>query len=506
MRAAALLRLLVLTALAALAAASAQNALVVNGVPVQGSTSSLVKGTSYAPGPALATALGARYFTDPNATTVTMELGGHVLEATVVSDPAKAQAPGALKLDGRTVAGPAAVSQDGDVFLPVKPVAEALGGSVAYLQKDHTVVVVQPRATLTALSTQGSGQQQRLVLSLSAPVGYSRYFNAPVGTLDLHFDRTSVASGLAGIVGDSFVRADASSSGGGTEVRIQLSPGGGYQVYSLPDGSGFRLVVAFLPKGATTAAAPHIVIDPGHGGQDPGIDFPGYGSEASLTLAFSQRLQKALEARGFDVTLTRSGDYAVSAATRSRDGVGADLFVSIHGAVLPAGQFHVYYLSDSTSVTSLAMAIRKNAQSAVKSQDVSALRRRILLGLIPNLDVGRSFAEGLGSLLFQEGGYRASETTGAPLYVLGGAAGRGILLEFSPKDLTSSALPTDLATALADLLGSGGATTTGSSAGAPAGGASAPSSGPAGGVSGGSTAGGASGPSAGSSSAGGQTP
>jgi N-acetylmuramoyl-L-alanine amidase len=200
------------------------------------------------------------------------------------------------------------------------------------------------------------------------------------------------------------------------------------------------------------------VIDPGHGGKDPGINFPGYGSEASLTLAFAEQLQKALEARGFDVSLTRTGDFTVDAATRSRDGVGADLFVSIHGAVLPAGQFHAYYLSDASGVSSLDAAIRKNAQSAVQSQDVNALRRKILLGLVPQLDVGRSFADGLGTQLFQNGGYRSSETAGAPLYVLGGAAGRGVLLEFSPQDLASSTLPADLATALASLLGSGGAT------------------------------------------------
>jgi N-acetylmuramoyl-L-alanine amidase len=452
------LRLLSIGLLALVAIAGAQNTLVVNGVAIDGNTTELVKGTSYAPAAALAGALGARYFTDADTTTATFQLGGHVLAAKVVADPTKASQPGGLHLDGRTIAGPAAVLQTGDVLVPVKPVVEALGGKVAYLQKDHTVVVVQPRAQVTAISTEGSGAGQRLIVQVSAPVGTSRFFNAPVGTLELHFDRTDVASGVNGIEGSAFVRADATASGSGADVRVQLAPNTSYQVYSLPDGPGFRVVVAFSPKGATARAAPHIVIDPGHGGEDPGINFPGYGSEASLTLAFSQALQKALQARGFDVTLTRTGDYTVDAATRSRDGVGADLFVSIHGAVLPAGQFHAYYLSDAPNVDELNAAIRTNAQSAVQSQDVSALRRKILLGLVPQLDVGRSFAEGLGSQLFQNGGYRSSDTSGAPLYVLGGAAGRGILLEFSPQDLASTSLPTDLAGALATLLGSGGAT------------------------------------------------
>ena len=452
-------RVIVGLLLAFSALALAQNTLVVNGVTVDGNTTELVAGTSYAPAAALASALGARFYTDADTTVATLQLGGHVLAVKVVSDPTKASGGGAaLHLDGRALAGPAAVLQTGDVLVPVKQVAEALGGKVAYLQKDHTVVVVQPRAQVTALTTEGSGPQQRLVVHVSAPVGTSTFFNEPVATLQLHFDRTDVASGVSGVVGDAFVRADAGASGGGADVRVQLAPGTSYQVYSLPDGNGFRLVVAFTPKGTAVQTGARIVIDPGHGGKDPGTNFPGYGSEASLTLAFADQLQKDLQARGFDVALTRTGDFTVDAATRSRDGVGADLFVSIHGTVLPAGQFHAYYLSDASGVSSLDAAIRKNAQSAVQSQDVNALRRKILLGLVPQLDVGRSFAEGLGTQLFQNGGYRSSETTGAPLYVLGGAAGRGVLLEFSPQDLASSALATDLASALATLLGSGGAT------------------------------------------------
>ncbi|MEJ2667143.1 MAG: N-acetylmuramoyl-L-alanine amidase [Deinococcales bacterium] len=452
------LRLAVLLAALLATVGLAQTALVVNGVPVDGSTSALVKGTSYAPAAALASALGARYFTDADTTVVTLQLGGHILEAQVATDPGKASVSGALHLDGTIVDGPAAVMQDGDVFLPVKPVAQALGGSVAYLQKQKTVVVVQPRAQLTGMSVNGSGAGQQLVVHLSAPVGYSRFYNQPVGTLQLHFDRTDVGTGVPGLQGDSFVRADASSSGDGTDVRVQLAPNTSYHVYSLPDGTGFRVVVTFPPTNTAQAPLPHIVIDPGHGGQDPGINFPGYGSEASLTLAFSQQLQKLLQGRGFDVTLTRTGDYSVDASTRSRDGIGADLFVSIHGAVLPPGQFNAYYLSDASSVDSLTMAIRQNAQSAVQSQDVSALRRRILLGLVPQIDVGRSFADGLGTQLFQNGGYRAAVTAGAPLYVLGGAAGRGVLLEFSPQDLASDTLPAALAGALANLVGAGGAT------------------------------------------------
>ena len=432
-----------------LGAARAQPPLVVNGVAVPGNTTALVSGTSYAPAASLAQALGAQYFTDAQRTVATLKLGGRLLQADVVAI-SDATAAGGLRLDGAPVAGSSAVLDGSEVFLPVKPVVEAFGGTVAYLQEQGSVVAVLPRARLSGLAVESGGGGESVVLRLSSPVRYSVYYNEPVNVLELHVERTDLPRAVTPVSGDRVVSAAASAAAGSVDVRVQLQPDVTYRVYDVPAGRGFQVVVGLTRGGAATATAPsaRVVLDPGHGGEDAGLSFAGFGSEAALTLAFVERLRGALTSRGLDVSLTRDSDRDVPLETRSQDGVGADLFVSVHAAALPAGQFHAYFLADADSVASLDMAIRQNAESAAQRAETDSLRRRILLDLVPDLEAGRGFADAISAELFQAGGYRSSDTAGAPLYVLGGAAGRGVMLEFSPQDLASSALPDAVAAAL----------------------------------------------------------
>jgi N-acetylmuramoyl-L-alanine amidase len=83
-----------------------------------------------------------------------------------------------------------------------------------------------------------------------------------------------------------------------------------------------------------------IVIDPGHGGNDPGV-VRGSVQEKTLTLDMAQRLRAVLIARGWQVRMTRTTDVAVDGPAASdrdelqaRDDVandnGARMFVSIH--------------------------------------------------------------------------------------------------------------------------------------------------------------------------------
>lgn len=444
-----------LLALAALlhAYGAAQANLVVNGRVISNNSTSLVPGSSYAAGAALAQALGASLATDGARGLALLETGGRVLQVRIAADSRSAASGDAIWLDGRTVPGGAAVWSDGELYLPVKPVAEALGASVTYIAEDDTVLVVQPRGRLTALRL-GGGNRERLELQLSAPVRYTTFYNEPLSTLNIYLDRTDVEVRLAPVEGQAFTLATAVSGGGATEVRIQLQPGAQYEVYAVPDGRGFRLNVTFDAPGVVRTQRLSVVLDAGHGGSDQGIVTPGFGSEAELTLALAERLAGALRARGVTVTLTRDGATDVGVDRRSRAGIGADLFVSLHAADLPLGLFRVYYLGDAGNVAGLEMAVRVNAATELRGASAATdeLRRQLLLGLVPNLDVGRRAAEGLAGRLFSIAGYRADSVTGAPLQVLGGAAGRGLLLEFSAADLASDGLAERLAEALDQLL------------------------------------------------------
>ena len=75
-----------------------------------------------------------------------------------------------------------------------------------------------------------------------------------------------------------------------------------------------------------------VVIDPGHGGEDPGAVGRGKTLEKDVVLKISKKLRNILRKRGYQAYLTRNGDYYVSFKRRlgiARE-YGADLFISVH--------------------------------------------------------------------------------------------------------------------------------------------------------------------------------
>ncbi|HEX7021692.1 MAG TPA: hypothetical protein VF171_02470, partial [Trueperaceae bacterium] len=138
-------------------------------------------------------------------------------------------------------------------------------------------------------------------------------------------------------------------------------------------------------------------------------------------------------------------------ARRSSLGTGSDLYLSLHAAPLPIDELELYSLGDAADIDSLQMAMRENAETAVNSTATDAVRRRVLLDMVSNLELGASYAASLAGGLQGLAGYQV-RTAQAPIYVLGGAAGRGLLLELGPDSLTSQALPETLAQLIGDLL------------------------------------------------------
>lgn len=76
----------------------------------------------------------------------------------------------------------------------------------------------------------------------------------------------------------------------------------------------------------------HVVLDPGHGGEEPGAVGPGGTTEKAINLAIAQETQRQLEALGARVVLTRRGDYRITLLSRAAiaTSVRPLLFVSIH--------------------------------------------------------------------------------------------------------------------------------------------------------------------------------
>jgi len=127
-------------------------------------------------------------------------------------------------------------------------------------------------------------------------------------------------------------------------------------------------LLAALPKNPPppqTRIKRVIVIDPGHGGPDPGTHGEG-ANEKDLVLAVSFQLQRVLLARGYAVHMTRDSDMAVELGQRTRIARSwhADLMISIHANSHPnpsVAGLSIYSLSDKGSdAEARALAAKEN--------------------------------------------------------------------------------------------------------------------------------------------------
>lgn len=113
-----------------------------------------------------------------------------------------------------------------------------------------------------------------------------------------------------------------------------------------------------------------IVLDPGHGGEDPGAVGRGGSYEKNVTLEVAQRLQKKIDADPtMRAVLTRDADFFVPLGTRVAKArrVRADLFVSIHADAFvrpDARGSSVFVLSNSGATSSAARWLAQRENSA----------------------------------------------------------------------------------------------------------------------------------------------
>ncbi len=124
---------------------------------------------------------------------------------------------------------------------------------------------------------------------------------------------------------------------------------------------------AIDPAMERIAGPARVVIDPGHGGYDPGArDGSGRLAEKDLALAIAILLARELRARGVSVAMTRETDKFLSLSERTRlaDRDDADLFVSIHLNSSPnprTSGIEVYYLNNTTDRAALRLARLENS-------------------------------------------------------------------------------------------------------------------------------------------------
>ncbi|MBE9138287.1 DUF3747 domain-containing protein [Nodosilinea sp. LEGE 07088] len=136
-----------------------------------------------------------------------------------------------------------------------------------------------------------------------------------------------------------------------------------------------KVVAASAPAVASTPVIPSIpqgavvvVIDPGHGGRDPGAVGIGGLQEKQINTAISNRVQQQLQAAGITVLTTRSSDVYVGLDARSEyaNQAGANLFVSIHANAISMDRPDIngletyYYSSGERLARSIHASVLRN--------------------------------------------------------------------------------------------------------------------------------------------------
>ena len=181
-----------------------------------------------------------------------------------------------------------------------------------------------------------------------------------------------------------------------------------------------------------------IVLDPGHGGRDPGALGSNGLREKDITLDIALRLKKLLESRiGCEVILTRNTDRFLSLEERTAiaNSNEADLFVSIHTNASNNRKtkgIATYFLNFAITPDAEATAARENAISRKNIRKLQELIKKITLNT--KIDESKEFAnylqQGMSSLLRKF--YKSINSLGvkqAPFYVLIGANMPSIIVE-----------------------------------------------------------------------------
>lgn len=184
-----------------------------------------------------------------------------------------------------------------------------------------------------------------------------------------------------------------------------------------------------------------IVIDPGHGGKDPGaIGYKSY-REKVIVLDISKKLRDILKSRGYRVFMTRDNDRFLKLSERTvyANKRNADLFVSIHANAVAKKNankvygIECYFLDKSRSSTAKRVAAKENSAD-MSEMDVYGKESFLNTLSSHNIVASNKLAIDLqGSMLrilrksysnIKDGGVRS-----APFWVLVGAQMPSVLVE-----------------------------------------------------------------------------
>lgn len=214
-----------------------------------------------------------------------------------------------------------------------------------------------------------------------------------------------------------------------------------------------------------------VVIDAGHGGEDPGAIGPSGLKEKDIVLQVSKRLAKVLAARGYEVRMTRTTDTLIPLAQRPHlanewRGKRPGLFISIHANNFGDRRvkgFETFFLSTARTEDERRVAEMENSAIAYESPSHTVRDTDDLSSILNNLrnDFYIRASHSLAGLVQKEfAGFHDGENRGvkqAGFRVLVGAFMPAVLVEVAfisnpteERELGSGSFQLELARGIAD--------------------------------------------------------
>ena len=197
-----------------------------------------------------------------------------------------------------------------------------------------------------------------------------------------------------------------------------------------------------ISSGSTSKGSGIVVIDPGHGGKDPGAVANGL-KEKDINLAVARKLAAVLKKKGIDARLTRNSDVYLTLQERTNlaNKWNAEVFLSIHANALPKGRhatgMEIYLMALPTDKDAMQLALIENRDMAEGNGETSKAadsRTKMLLNILGNMQQNAKISEstGFAEHLFaagQGGKIQMRRVAQAPFFVLRGAAMPAVLIE-----------------------------------------------------------------------------
>jgi N-acetylmuramoyl-L-alanine amidase len=277
-------------------------------------------------------------------------------------------------------------------------------------------------------------EKSRLVFDLSGPVQYKTFTLSAPERLIIDVSGAQLTGNFSQLaLANTPIKSIRSGHFGQGDTRIVLDLTNPVQLNSFllgPEGSqGHRLVVDLgnaahvpvqiaavgaialpeQPSPLRDSAHPKrdimVVVDPGHGGKDPGAIGSKGQREKDVVLSIAQLLAKRLKReKGFDVRLVRNDDFFVPLRKRVEIAhkMNADMFISVHADAAPrltASGASVYALSEggATSATARFMAQRENGADLIGATSLLNLKDKdpMLAGVILDMSMNATIAASL---------------------------------------------------------------------------------------------------------------